>query len=998
DPVNQVIDLSDLENGHLRSGFTLSGDDPLPSNFWTPQGRAVSLVPLGTDSDAVLPPLSAGGFAWASRSSRDTPIGTGEVYLAPNANHGVVVDEADPATEQALMGGLFGSEQLSVRTYRAADGVDGNDRLYFLASQPGFAPIFPFETATLDEPTSGGVRPRLTDDYRTSWATILAGPSRAIVYRAEPEGSALYGVDAATRARLGDDLRGRSDDGTPIVLGSTPPKMDTAQGTPYVYPLLPYGAAAQAGVDGDTLTQFESQIVAPTRKQTISSQAQATWAARAAARNRHRALRASGAAQAIADATAYGTTPQGFVVELDGDSSDYQNVRLAQSTNTRAQRAACDPGGPPPPLLPFAFDQPTRDLQDALQTNQLFLVAVNPAPFKADGACFDNVVNLVDWTMTANVGANSTATAYRNIMILKFCSGSLQERISNPNRWTAPEAFSLLPGTPPATAALTYTGLSQQLQQIVSDGIARADGRSAIFYQNFKRIVTDPDWQGVIVLSADLSADDLPPEIAGLAAGIDFTRFAAHHFGFTVTDVSADASGVITMGDGESSLFGLIDYEDPAYASNLAQGVSPDTPIAVDSTGAFDFTVLQLQSLFDNARLVEFQSRIQLTARELFGAPVSAVYTRGQIQPAPGLVLDGSHIEQGGKSTYVFAMDTASVLASPSNVLPAVAFDRVQFNTLGTRADGETVASRFSIWGTFDFVELQDATGLLDVLSFGSAPGTPAAQLGTGLAFSNLLLDMQFLQSTPSAKRFALDTDNLAWDLNASTARDDSLFAGFGLELKGFASAAGDTTPADLGFLPITSTLQLEKLETPWFGVVYDITLGGPGALATAAGFSSRLLVAWAPTTQGGDTRRAVFLGMTLPGAAPNAQLFSLQGIFKVSVGAISILRQPVPQAPGRSAAADESFYCLRIDDIGIKIFSIAKLPPSATIQFFLFGDPQRTGSLGWYAAYVADDNPGCGQQLAFAEADVIADPLGAPRALPTPPGPGSANAQETTP
>ena len=39
-----------------------------------------------------------------------------------------------------------------------------------------------------------------------------------------------------------------------------------------------------------------------------------------------------------------------------------------------------------------------------------------------------------------------------------------------------------------------------------------------------------------------------------------------------------------------------------------------------------------------------------------------------------------------------------------------------------------------------------------------------------------------------------------------------------------------------------------------------------------------------------------------------------------------------------------------------LKILGIAKLPPDATINFFLFGDPGSTGSLGWYAAYIAKD------------------------------------------
>jgi hypothetical protein len=390
----------------------------------------------------------------------------------------------------------------------------------------------------------------------------------------------------------------------------------------------------------------------------------------------------------------------------------------------------------------------------------------------------------------------------------------------------------------------------------------------------------------------------------------------------------------------------------------------------VVTSNDFEFTVLQLQSLFENARLTDFQSRIQLTVDRLFAADVTGLYNAGAPQPATGIVLAGSYVEQNGETSYVFEQDQVSVLHSASNVLPAVAFNRVQFNTVGTRDDGRTVTvdARFLIWGAFDFAELDDQQGqLLDVTSFGSPQGTPQADLGVGLAFSNLIVQMSFPQTTPSAKSFALDTNNLAWDLNASTARPDSLFKGFGLTLKSFVNAAGGQTPADLGFLPVTSSLDLTEIEGPWFGVVYSVTLGGPGALASAVGFDSTLLVSWSPTTSGSGAH-ALFLGMSLPGAAPGAKLFSLQGVFKVAVGAISLLRQVVPTVPDRPVAEPEYFYCLRIDDIGIKIFGIVKLPPSANIQFFLFGDPGNTGSLGWYAAYVADDNPGCNQQqLGFA-------------------------------
>ncbi|NPU13079.1 hypothetical protein HL666_20115 [Bradyrhizobium sp. 83002] len=941
DPANRVIDRTLLEQGYLRSGFAIKAAPSLTSEFRTTGGRVVQLTPLGAGSADTAPSLGAGGFAFATSVAKTVATDAGTAYLSLAGQYALSADGSSAGQVAKLMGGLFGSEALSFRTFDANLPAAQNDRLNAIPSKPGYAPVFPFETADLNRPASGAVAPRLTDDYQTSWVTIISGGG-AVDYLAEPEGSAIYGAAAA----------GAPDDAA--ILQSAPPFMPLAQGNDKTFPLVPYGAVASSGLDGATLVQFESQIVAATRKSLISSYGSKTWSARV------QAARAHALHGVLADGPGTdGTTPQGFIIERDPGTGAYLNVSMAQSLNQDGK------------TLPFALSHPTPAMQDALQTNQLFLVAVNPEPF-GTGAQFANTVNIAGWTMTAAVGAGASATAYRNVMIMKFCSGSLLDRVTNANRWTSAEQFSLLPGTPPATAALSYTGLSQWLQDYIADAITRSKGTSGPFYENFARIAQDPNWTGVIVLAADLGQRDMPPEIAGLAAGIDFTRFNAHHFGFTVSRVTVEAStGRITMPPGSSSLFGLIDYEDPRYAMNVSNGVAPDVPVPVQMSGDFDFTVLQLQSLFENARLTRFESHVQLSVAALFGAPVSRLYSRGKPQPFTGIVLKGSYVDQGGRTAYVFEQNTTNVLTSPSNVLLAVAFDRVQFNTLGTQDQGATVASNFLVWGQLDFTALESNTGeTLDLLSFGSPPDTPEAALGVGLAFSGLAVGMTYPQATPGAKRFEVATGNLAWNLNGSTMRDTSLFRGFALQLKSFVNASGDQKPSDLGFLPVTSQLNLTELEGPWFGVVYDITLGGPGALASGVGFQSQLLVAWSPVTTGSDAEHAVFIGMSLPGAAPGASLFSIQGVIKVAVGAISILRQPVPTATGRmlADAAPKWFYCLRIDDIAIKIFGIAKLPPSANIQFFLFGDPDNTGSLGWYAAYVADDNPGCEQSLAFAK------------------------------
>ena len=933
DPVNSRLTNAERMQGCLRTGFAILDTPSLVSTLRTAEGQPVSLLPLGASAETWTPPLMAGAVALASSSQADTEPGQADTYFTPAGKFGISVSGQDAGVRQQLLCGLFGTERLHFVTYDEM-AIDKNDSLFFLVSQPAYAPVFPFETADLNRPASGNVTARLTDDYRAAWATIFQAASGQIDYSAEPDGSPLYGID---------------DTAPGAVLFSSPPSMPLPQGANQTFPMVSYGQISNPGVDGNTLTQFESQIIAATRKTRISTGAEETWQARESA-----LLNLAGAEPD------WRTTPQGFVTQVDATTGAYLNVAMAQSLDRLNNVAG------------FAFDKPTRQLQDALQTNQLFLVAVNDQYLvnESKRAVFDNVVYMAGWKMTAQVGNGATPTSYRNVMIFKFCEGSLVDRVTNPNRWTSPADFSLVEGSDGAISALAYTGLSQWLQNYIAEGIARADGPSGDVYKDFKKIVTDAEWRGAIVLEADLSAEDLPPEIQGLAAGIDFTYFTAHHFGFTVSRVSVDKNTRQIAMEGVSSLFGLVDYMDPAYALNLASGVNPDTPIPVQTSDDFDFTVLQLQSLFENARLVRFESHVQLTVDRLFASPVLKTYSQGAAMPANGVVFDGSYVDQNGEPSYVFQQTRASVFALDGNVLPAVAFSRVQFNTLGPRDGGATIASRFLIWGAFDFVELKDASGeLLDVLSFGSLPGADPSQLGAGLAYSNLLIDMTFPMTTPNAKNFVLDTDNMAYDLSASQVRPDSLFHGFGLQLKTFINALGDKMPADYGYLPVTSGLNLTSLEKPWFGVVYEVTLGGPGALASAGGFNSNLLMAWSPTTKPKDSQHAVFLGLSLPGAAPGASLFSIEGVFKVAVGSIAILRQVVPTTPGSDVGDDDRFfYCLRLDDIGIKILGIVKLPPDANIQFFLFGDPNNTGALGWYAAYVAKDNPGCDQQkLGFA-------------------------------
>lgn len=897
DPLNRAA-ATDVTQGRLRTLLAPvvapAAENALASYLRTARGRSVGLLPIGgAGGENGWPAAYAGALVFEDVGPVDD---AGYVYLTLAGDWAPVVDHA-AATEQ-LMCGPFGLERLPVRPF---DPANTYDRVRFVPSQPAFAPVFPFPDASLTAPAQGGQL--LTEKLRTAWAATVSGDKQATGYVAQPDSSPLFTVPQQTQAN-----------GT-VVLdwhGPAAPLGTTA------LPLAPYAGLPNppGGFPAAELGPFESQVLAAERKRRTLPKAVSHLRA------------ATALAVAAPEDAVTVTTPQGFVATMAGAA--YSLVTLARS------------GGPDD----FAFVDPDPELQALLQTNQLMGVVADPKHLTG----FTNRVDLAGWTMTADIGRASTPSDARNVMLLKFCHGRLVDRVANPSTWTAAELFSTL--GPPADAALT--ALSAWLQAYFAEALAERD-RGNTLYDDFTRVICDADWQGILVLRADVGVDGLPEQIRGLAAGIDLKTFTAHHFGATVTPVKTAGREIEIAG--VSSLFGLIDYQLPQFRQNVASGASPDTPLALPTDGVFGFSVLQLQALFRNAALADFRSRVQLTANELFGSQVLAAYSGHTRSPATAVVLRGSYQRQGDTSTYVFEQGDTTVFTLDSNVLRAAAFDRVQFNTLAAPGgDTGSLRSRFLVWGALDFAVLHDGQGQpFDAFSFGSAADATAEDLGVGLAFANLQVNLTSPVATPNAITFAFDASGLAFDVAASApyVRDESLFKTFSLQLDSFVTPAAGKRPADLNYLPVSMAAATTTFDGPWFGVVLKVTMGTPGALVASAGFDSRMLLGWAPTTRAADPLPAALAGLQLPGAAPGAKLMSIQGVLRVTVGALALRRDPVAGQPGVSA------FVLRLNDVGLTFLGVAKLPPGAVINFFLFGDPAGTGSLGWYAAYTKPKESG---------------------------------------
>lgn len=913
--------------GIVRTGLFPSAAVGLPGLLVGHNGIAVTITPLRGANASGEPEAYAGGFVFSAQEIIPPhTMNTAQTALVPCGDWGVAISGDNAGTTRILCG-FFGTEYCGCTTYDAGKTADDNDVVRWIPGMPAYAAVFPFGTASLDQPTSGALTSLLTSEYRTSWATMVCAASGAVkpYYSAQPNGSAFYAPDTQNTA-------------TTAILPNMAPVTEIPQSVDFCFPLAPYaGLEPNGDFSAQQIASFEADILAATRKRQFSSTCKTLRQKRHTARARIPKNDA---------ATVWGTTPQGLLAATDTSDgmTHYDQIVLAQDQTHHL----------------MSFENPSPALQEAFQTNQLFLVGVNGAEFGTpdsrarvqDGnALFHNTLNIADWTFVADVGNGVQLSDYQNVLILKYCQGTLRDRVKNPNRWTMADTFSRPAGQAENLKDISVTGLSQWLQDYIEEACIAAEKKQDSPYANFATLCQDENWNGFIVLRARLPLKSLPDQLAGLACGIKPDLFLAHHFGSTISQVSL-TDGVLAI-DGTSGLFGLVDYIDPQYAAMIANGGNADTPLPLSLQDGYAFSVLQLQSLFINAKMQSFSSKIQLSLESVLGGTIKTTTFGGVTQACNGVVLNGSAVQQNGTTVYVFEQNQQTVFTVDTAVLNAVTINRMQFNTLGVRSENwpsgtqDTVLSRFLIWGVLNFLCLTDkADKNFDILSFGN---DAAENISDGLAFSNLQIMMNFPVATPAVLRFSDSVADLTFDLTCSTVRDGSLFKGFSLQLQNFIVADTKKMPADYGYLQVSaSDLRLCTL-TPgaWQGIVYKINMGTPGTLVSAAGFTSTLLVAWGTGASGAKDTLPVYIGLQLPGAAPNASMFSLQGVFKVSTGPIFLKQQTSPSQP------DKAYFSLCLSNIGVKIFGISKLPPDATIQFFLFGDPDGNGSLGWYAAYV---------------------------------------------
>jgi len=914
----------------------------LPSGFSTDSGLqlALSSVPdlqvyPGTTL-IVMPSASTGLFVYTNNQGKGV---AGNNYdLVPQGQFSLSLwkqQVPQAGTVLNLLGGLSGIETFS---FQPATASYTGDVLCFWPGKAAYAAAYvpPSEGAN----QSGAAK--LDTTYTTSWISLSNGTgiTTGNYYFSQPTGASLYASGYGV------------SQSSPSLLGFFEPVACTLKNgsAPVAFPMAPYRLLDPAtGSEEGDYNDFELKVLSTNRKSVLEPTIQAVALEQRAARLKARsgvtdtatASPASTASPAPglpsapgSDTLVYSTSPQGLLVQVDTTSNEWMQLVLASNTNINVAGN---------PSITMEFLNLNSTLQSAFQTNQQFLVMSWNKPitpkgkdyvlFGTDGspANFLSEMMIEGWPFLASVPTSDPNGVFTNVLIFKFCEGTLMDRVNDSSTWTSPDLFN-------STDNNNLSLLQAWVTTYCNNAINKYKGGDDNYYY-FSTIVQDPNWNGILLLECDISVQDFPPELQGLLAGIDLSLFYGHHFGINVNHISAGSGGVLTMNP-VSSLFGLIDYTDPVfdqYNDNITAYLAGVT----DPPGDYNYKVLSLKVLFANSTIVNFNSFVQLAINTLFGCAVAATNNNNII------IFTGTYEEQNGEPNYIFNETGDNLLPLTSNVLNGIEIVKASFVTEQPQngTDSTMVYVKFSFWGFMNF-----AQQTFDLYSFGSPldkDGKNQFVSGDGLSYSNMAIDMSFALETSSVQIFSFDVSQMAFDLGQSDWRSASLYGHFPLELTGIYTGDSSSQPSSRGYipLPIPGMVGSSTWAGTWYGLVFNLNMGTMGDLTNSLGFNSTMLMVW---TAGANGQMGAML--QLPGLSTQSKTLSLQGVLGLNIGNLQL--QSAQNQPGGGPVA----YMMSLNQITLKFLSFS-FPPSGAVNFYLFGDPDadaQPSSLGWYLGYQA--------------------------------------------
>ncbi|SDD47674.1 hypothetical protein SAMN05428987_4891 [Paenibacillus sp. CF095] len=836
----------------------------LKSYLVTTNGEPIWLEP--SDSDTMFAEHQP-RFVFHSGPDKEpflSPAGDFQLSLKNNSSSDTPVE---------LVCGLSGLEYLI---------VPQGGSLRFKPFMPAYAFHYdPTETDSHDDSTLKQEN-LLVADFTTSWLSIAPVEGEIDTsnqYVSQPTGSVLYGNSSTENQEM--NLLNYKP--TPVLLGNH---------NDHAFPLVPYGGMnfEQHENSKEELLRFEQHILSPARRYFLST------------------LLIRNDAENPPPEEYQATTPNGLLIRLNG--SRFEKVLLTKSKDTE-----------------FCFERPDEHLQQALQTNQLFLVATTdvhlgkPKDQAGEGPVFNNIIDIGGWKFDINVD-NSTLddVGYQNILIMKSRVGpgqTLSELVKQPKTWTQPQHFiqSTYEGVD-VTESGDIPALSQWLNEYFIDAAAEEAVDSTL--SHFNQIVHDPNWTGVIILRPTIKA--FPDEISNLKNLIVSNnntpdpqiKVYGHHIGFE-TMVSEGLIPAL-----ESRIFGLIRYQDDKYNPS-----TPQTPVQLDEE--CDFRLLHLRLVIRESKIKDFSCKGQLTMKNWFTQNVLGTGERDM--PSSGrahaILLEGYQQRVKGKGEHPICVleSTGPVtfyMREKGSVLKNVTVEKVTYESVDQEA-------RLSVSGNIGFNQIKLRGGSpFDLWTFGK----------DGLQFSQLII-----QKRDQAWNVNLEQASFKPTAPVESHEDRSLFDSLSMELIGFLPNKQGSI-SDLGFIRVTTTSDFFDVgldERLWNGLKFRLQAGTAGKLSDNKLLEAELLLAWGAGKDNQPDRYETTVGLKLGGSKPQ---FQIQNVLSLQFEDLVL-----------NYIHEHKRFELTLSDAYIRFLGL-RLPPTGSMALKWFGSGEQNQPIGWFAKY----------------------------------------------
>lgn len=417
-------------------------------------------------------------------------------------------------------------------------------------------------------------------------------------------------------------------------------------------------------------------------------------------------------------------------------------------------------------------------------------------------------------------------------------------------------------------------------------------------YADFRKMIDDPNWNGVLFFNVALAYKELPLDIQILLGGIKGPLFA-HHFGVTINQVGVQGT---SMSLDQSSLFSVINYE---------ADFEPPPPLP-PPTWYPNFQVLLFNVRYANSKLAVFDSQIAFSIKDLFGNPVSLKKYAPKDKPASGtIVIDGVYtLFEDGTGSLVFSTDELrsfvyDVTGGKLRVCEAQSVTSATLVPVTQSAGdgGATIASsQFKLSGLLVF---RSSVGG-DLFSYGKVENDVPSE-GLAIAGYAFAMDTTIRGDEATLAPIRAFLDGLRVDQVLSKARDESLKRTFPSAIEAVTITLNGLRPKNTG----EWTVKVDGSDfkaAPVYSLTFNVPLGILGKLlSTKTDLTAQLFVGWVPGNAI-DKADEVGLVLRLPTQVAGPSGFQFEGIISSSFEYVQLNRFKMRSSTG----GDDTFiYCL---------------------------------------------------------------------------------------